>query len=610
MTETQFIEQNKEKWKELESLLTRRIKDPDRLHELFAKVSADLSYARTFFPNRSVRLYLNNLTQQVFDLIRHQENKFELASLINFFQSRLPSEIYRSRRAFYISMLVFFTAILVGVVSSLNDPEFPTVILGEDYIAMTEQNIAAGDPMAVYKNRSRMDMFLTITVNNIRVAFLAFVMGLLGGVGTILILVVNGIMVGAFQYYFYSKGLFLTSFLTIWIHGTLEISAIVIAGASGLILGQGLVFPNTYDRLISLQINAKRALTILMGTIPLFVIAGLLESFVTRNTGWPDAIRWSIILFSLIFVVGMWIIVPLLIRRSAHRFRQEDPPPIHLPPLDFNRFQVRSLTQNLLLAFAKTRLFMGPYIKFVLAPGFIISMLLYYYRLQTLDLSDYELSYQTPDLFTVEYGGISLFILYLLTLTLAFTLLSLFNRDQNRDSFALLNLLREKWIAVGLLVAIPLAIWYFLNDWVVLILLLIITPMALTASIDTIGRQSSTTFADLGKIFRFSWQRYFQFLAVIGITILIMLIFTALINSGLLSFFVDLITWHDIFDHSKLDEIYVLTLFKWMAFLFIIPPIYFLLNHQYDSEICKEEAIDLKERFQHFGKLNSNLEQT
>ena len=95
--------------------------------------------------------------------------------------------------------------------------------------------------MGVYKDMQQSDMFFAITFNNVRVSFLAFVLGLLASVGTGFMLFYNGVMVGAFQYFFYQKGLLLTSFLTIWTHGTLEISAIVLAGGGRVSDGQQLV---------------------------------------------------------------------------------------------------------------------------------------------------------------------------------------------------------------------------------------------------------------------------------------------------------------------------------------------------------------------------------
>jgi len=354
LTETQFIEQNKEKWQELESLLTRKDKDPDLLHSLFVKVSSDLAYASTFYPKRSVRAYLNQLTQQVFDSMENKKTEWSLDGIKNFFSDILPTEMYRSRKALLSSFLIFGVALLIGIVSSANNPDFCAVILGDGYVAMTEENINNGDPMAVYKSSEQSDMFFHITVNNVRVAFLCFIMGIIGTLGTIIILLYNGIMVGAFQYFFYAKGLFVESFLTIWIHGTIEISAIIIAGAAGIVLGNGLLFPKTYTRATSLQISAKRAIRIVLGTVPLFIIAGFLESFVTRLTDLPMIVKILIIGISLAFVLGLYVIYPWW----YHKHILADKGPQEIVPdkveaLDFQRDKLRSFGENLALAFSQ-----------------------------------------------------------------------------------------------------------------------------------------------------------------------------------------------------------------------------------------------------------------
>jgi uncharacterized membrane protein SpoIIM required for sporulation len=179
----------------------------------------------------------------------------------------------------------------IGVLSFVVNPEFANVMLGDDYMRMTQENIAAGDPMRVYKARGEFGMFLGITMNNIYVAFLTFLLGVFFGVGTLVILIQNAIMLGAFQYFFYDQGLLRDSLLTIWIHGALEISSIVIAGAAGLTMGRGLVFPGTYTRLQSFQRSARAGVKIMLSTVPIFIVAGLLESYLTRHTELPDLIR-------------------------------------------------------------------------------------------------------------------------------------------------------------------------------------------------------------------------------------------------------------------------------------------------------------------------------
>ena len=283
MRETNFINQNKEKWEEYEEMLDRNATDPDRLNRLFVQITDDLSYSRTFYTNRSVRVYLNNLAQQIFFNI-YKNKKSPLRRLLSFWVEELPRLVYESRIAFRVAFVVFVCSMIIGAFSAQMDPDFPRVILGDGYVDMTIQNIETGDPMAVYKDRSQFGMALGITANNLFVAFLTFLLGAFFCIGSIGILINNGIMVGSFQHFFYDKGVFQESFLTIWTHGTLEISAIIIAGAAGITMGQGLVFPGTLSRLQAFQISARRGLKIMVGLVPIFIVAGFIEGYLTRYT--------------------------------------------------------------------------------------------------------------------------------------------------------------------------------------------------------------------------------------------------------------------------------------------------------------------------------------
>ena len=98
--------------------------------------------------------------------------------------------------------------------------------------------------------------------------------------------------------------------LAIFLHGTLEISAIIVAGAAGLALGNGFLFPGTYSRMTSFRHGAKRGLKIVVGTVPIFVMAGFSEGFVTRHTEIANWLRLTIILLSLTFVIYYFIILP------------------------------------------------------------------------------------------------------------------------------------------------------------------------------------------------------------------------------------------------------------------------------------------------------------
>ncbi len=316
MRETDFIKQNKEKWSELEHILSLKQKDPDKLSNLFVQVSDDLSYSRTFYKNRSVRVYLNNIAQQVFQsLYEGKKNRWKL--FVRFWKEELPHVVYESRKELLLAFIVFLAAVFIGVISYANDPEFAKAILGHEYVEMTKENIRSGDPMAVYKKMHQADMFLGITYNNIYVAFLAFILGILFSLGSLYILIQNGVMLGVFQYFFIKQGLFKESALAIWLHGTLEISSIIIAGAAGITLGSGLVFPGTLSRLQAFQLSAQRGLKLLVAIVPILIMAATIESFLTRYTDAPDALRLSIILLSLILIVGYFIIYPWLKARKG-----------------------------------------------------------------------------------------------------------------------------------------------------------------------------------------------------------------------------------------------------------------------------------------------------
>jgi uncharacterized membrane protein SpoIIM required for sporulation len=164
--------------------------------------------------------------------------------------------------------------------------------------------------MGVYGSEAESPMFFRITLNNIMVSFRCFVAGLLTSFMTGFILLQNGIMVGAFQAFFYQHGLLWESSLAIWLHGTIEISSIVVAGAAGLSLGNGFLFPGTYKRMESFRRGALRGMKIVVGTVPLFIIAGFIESFITRHTDIHDMVRFTIIILSLAFVLYYFVWLP------------------------------------------------------------------------------------------------------------------------------------------------------------------------------------------------------------------------------------------------------------------------------------------------------------
>ena len=106
MKETTFIENNKEKWAEFERLSEKNTNDPDKLSELFVELTEDLSYAKTFYPKRSVRVYLNYLAQKVYVSFNKQKRTF-FSTFLDFWYEKLPLEMYRGRKERLYAFLVF-----------------------------------------------------------------------------------------------------------------------------------------------------------------------------------------------------------------------------------------------------------------------------------------------------------------------------------------------------------------------------------------------------------------------------------------------------------------------------------------------------------------------
>ena len=123
-------------------------------------------------------------------------------------------------------------------------------------------------------------------------------------------------MLGSFQYFFYSKNLGLASLLVIWLHGTIEITSIVIAGAAGLVLGNSILFPGTLPRKTAIFNAAKNGIKIVIGLVPLFLIAAFIESFFTRYTQMPTYLSATVLITSFAFVIWYFIIYPYLIHNK------------------------------------------------------------------------------------------------------------------------------------------------------------------------------------------------------------------------------------------------------------------------------------------------------
>lgn len=313
MREAQFLKQNAEKWKQYETELNLAI-PADTTANRFVELTDDLAYARTFYPKSNTEKYLNGLAARFHQKI-YRNKKEKKGRIFWFWKYELPFLFKQYHKEFLYAFLFFVLFSLMGALSAKYDDNFIRLIIGDEYVNMTNDNIEKGDPFGVYKQSDELSMFLYIARNNIMVSFVTYVFGIFFSVGTIWQLFNNGLMMGSFQYYFISKGLG-TKFITVvFIHGTLELWSIIVAGAAGLILGNSLLFPGTYKRTESLIKGGKDGLKIVIGLMPMFLVAAFFEGFVTRHTEMPLVASLSILVGSLAFIAWYFIIYPIKLHR-------------------------------------------------------------------------------------------------------------------------------------------------------------------------------------------------------------------------------------------------------------------------------------------------------
>lgn len=306
MRESLFVKQNSSKWKSYEQMHPA---SPDELADRFVDITNDLAYAKTFYPKSKTTAYLNGMASVLHQSI-YKNKKEESGRFINFWKYELPLLFYKYQKLLLYSFIFFVVSAAIGALSARYDDTFINLILGEGYVNMTNENIAKGDPFGVYKRQGEIEMFLMIAFNNIKVSLYMFLSGIFFSVGPVFFLLRNGVMLGSFEYYFFSKGLGAESILVIWIHGTLEILAIIIAGGAGLVLGHGILFPKTFTRLQAFIRGAKDATKIALGIIPIIILAAVFESFITRHTDMPLWLSIAILSGSLFFMIWYVIIYP------------------------------------------------------------------------------------------------------------------------------------------------------------------------------------------------------------------------------------------------------------------------------------------------------------
>lgn len=288
MSVNEFIQQREKDWQRLEALIRKSRLTAREVHELgslYRAITSDLALARRDYPNQRVTLFLNQLLTRTHSFI-YQQDSSDFRSLVRYFTHRIP-QVFRQTAVFtLVAFLLFVVPAIIGYRMAYTNPG-STDMLG---LAAQRQILADKETWTDIPLQERPFMSAFIMSNNIRIAILAFGGGVSFGLFTIYILTVNGLTIGAVMGLaaHYDMGSDLLGFIIG--HGVIELSVIFIAGGAGLQLGWALLNPGRYTRRDALFVAARRAVTLAVAAIPLLIIAGVIEGFISPSD-LPFAVR-------------------------------------------------------------------------------------------------------------------------------------------------------------------------------------------------------------------------------------------------------------------------------------------------------------------------------
>jgi uncharacterized membrane protein SpoIIM required for sporulation len=289
-----FIANERPCWIELEKILTRLESQPNlrmnlgelqRFHLLYEQTAADLAKITTFAAEPATRRYLENLVARAYGEIHETREKRRRVFPLQWFFHTLPQTFRRHIRAFYFSVAITLAGCVFGGFAIAFDPDAKPVIMPFPHLLqdpakrVAEEEHASVDRMAGFKTGFSAELM----THNTRVSIFTFALGMTWGVGTILMLFYNGVILGAVAIDYIRAGQ--TKFLLGWLmpHGVVEIPAILIAGQAGLVLALALI---GWGKRTPLRMRLREVTgdltTLIFGVAVLLVWAGFIEAFLSQ----------------------------------------------------------------------------------------------------------------------------------------------------------------------------------------------------------------------------------------------------------------------------------------------------------------------------------------
>jgi uncharacterized membrane protein SpoIIM required for sporulation len=295
MVSIHWIEKRKAHWDRLEHLvrlggtgLTKLShQELQELGLLYRQTASDLSVILEDRSSPQLALYLNQLLARSHNLI-YTGQRPKAAGIATFYLRTYPRIFRETLPQTLVVIGIFLLSALAGWVVTLHDPGFAHRLLGPqmmdniDRRQMWTQSVVTIKPVAAS----------AITTNNLTVAFMAFALGITA-IGTIWMILLNGLMLGVVGAATWHAGMALSLWSFVAPHGVLELPAIFIAGGAGLEIARGFFFPGLLSRRESLKRAGGRASRLVLGSLPLLLLAGTIEAFFSPTNA-PVAMKFAL----------------------------------------------------------------------------------------------------------------------------------------------------------------------------------------------------------------------------------------------------------------------------------------------------------------------------
>lgn len=287
MISSRWLEKRRPHWVRLEHLVGTRARrsisalTPSELQELallYRQTASDLSTVREDVTSTQLTIYLNQLMGRAHNLI-YMGRRAKPKGMWTFYKDTFPAIFRETLPDTMAAFIIFLAAGVAAFLVAMANPAFPRYLLGGHMIDTIEhhqmwtQSIVTVKPLASS----------AILTNNLTVAFSTFALGITAGIGTVWMMLLNGLLIGVVGEACWREGMSLQLWSFVAAHGVLELPAIFIAGGAGLGIARGLLFPGRLPRRVSLAKAGARSVRLVLGTIPMLLIAGFMEGFVSPS---------------------------------------------------------------------------------------------------------------------------------------------------------------------------------------------------------------------------------------------------------------------------------------------------------------------------------------